>query len=316
MNLLFADSNNRDTTLYPEGNYYVLFLTKALRNVERVELVSARVPNTMYNLTDGSNVLTINTSNVSLNPGFYSTYTLAQAITSTRQITLDYLPNEGHFIFSSNVASFTVQVNSTELAAMLGLGVGQTYSSSLAGPTYPCYIGDQILVSTTLVDMSLNDYVFLDIDEFKTPFHVDTGSMSTSTGTIATPTVNRAFAPIIMDVGSACIKNFHENKDYKISVDYPEPINTLDRLTVRWIDRQGNLLNFQGWNANAFILRVFLTEPPSDPVSLPQIVQVPVPVPSVQEPKKHQGWPRWWFILMIGLFASFILYNASRGHTG
>ena len=41
--LLFADSKNRD---YPSGNSYIrsLHLTRPIKNIERVDLVSARVP--------------------------------------------------------------------------------------------------------------------------------------------------------------------------------------------------------------------------------------------------------------------------------
>ena len=42
--LLFADSKNRDVALYPSGNSYVLHLTRPIKNIERVDLVSARVP--------------------------------------------------------------------------------------------------------------------------------------------------------------------------------------------------------------------------------------------------------------------------------
>lgn len=38
--LLFADSKNRD---YPSGNSYVLHLTRPIKNIERVDLVSALV---------------------------------------------------------------------------------------------------------------------------------------------------------------------------------------------------------------------------------------------------------------------------------
>jgi len=52
--LLFADSKNRDAALYPSGSSYVLHLTTPIKEIERVDLVSARVPNVMYNLTAGS----------------------------------------------------------------------------------------------------------------------------------------------------------------------------------------------------------------------------------------------------------------------
>jgi len=306
--LLFADSQNRDATLYPDGSSYVLHLTRPLRNVERVDLVSARVPNTMYNLTNGSNVLTLNgTSNISLNTGFYSAYTLAAAVTAATSNVpaLNYLVSEGHYLFT-NPSSFSIVINSSELDLMLGMATGTVLTSTLAPVTDPTYSGLYIIRSSTLVDFSLNDYVFLDVDELKTPFHVDTGAIQGTTGTISGSNANRAFAPIIMDVGSACIKNFHENKDYSVSVVYPEPINSLQRLTVRWIDRNGNLLDFRGWNTNAFVLRVYLrpdpkpTLPPPEPleqIEIKRIVEaMKVMPPPPPEPKRRFYW---WIIILV-----------------
>jgi hypothetical protein len=303
--LIFADAANRDVTLYPQGNSYVLHLTRPIRNVERVDLVSARVPNTIYNLTDGSNVFSVNSSNVSLNPGFYSAYNLAQAVTSNASVNLDYLPQEGHFIFSLATSPFVLNINSKEFGTMVGLSVG-SYTGTLATPLDPNYAGKFIVKSTTLVDFSLNEYVFLDIDELKTPFHVDSGAINGTTGTISGSNANRAFAPIIMDVGSACIKNFHENKDYRISVEYPEPINSLQRLTISWIDRSGNLLDFRGWNTNAFILRIHVTPdpeptlPPPQPLEDVQIKRIveamKVAPPPPPEPKKRF---QWWIIFLV-----------------
>jgi hypothetical protein len=260
--LLFADSKNRDVALYPSGSSYVLHLTTPIKDIERVDLVSARVPNTMYNLTSGSNVLAVNSSNVSINPGFYSVYGLAQALT-TATLTLEYLPDEGHFLFSSS-SVFSILLHSHELATMLGLSRGSLHTSALAGPTDPSYATKYILRSSTLVDMSLNEYIFLDIDELRTPSHVDTGAITGSNGTITGSNANRNFAPVIMDVGSACIKNFHENKDYCVSVTYPEPINVLQRLTVRWVDKAGAPVNFRGWETNAFVLRLHIRDRESE----------------------------------------------------
>lgn len=308
--LLFADSQNRDVTLYPDGNSYILHLTRPLRNVERVELVSARLPNTMYNLTDGSNVLTLNgTSNVSLNSGFYSAYTLAAAVTAATSNVpaLNYLVSEGHYLFT-NPTSFSIKIRSKELALMLGMAPGVDLTAALAPVTDPTYSGLYVLRSSTLVDFSLNDYVFLDIDELKTPFNIDTGAIQGTTGTISGSNANRAFAPIIMDVGSACIKNFHENKDYSISVVYPEPINSLQRLTIRWIDRDGNLLDFRGWNTNAFVLRVYIasdpkpTLPPPEPleqIEIKRIVEaMKVMPPPPPEPGIRKRIP-WWIIILV-----------------
>ena len=316
--LLFADSVNRDKDLYPTGSSYTLHLTRPIKNIERVDLVSARVPNTMYNLTDGSNVLVISGTNSSINPGFYSVYTLAQAITNTGLVTAEYLPAEGHFIFSS-VTQFTLKIQSSELALLLGLDSGTTYTSALAGTTDPTYATKYIQKSTTLVDLSLNDYIFLDIDELRTPSHVDTGSLQGTTGTISGSNANRNFAPVILDVNSGCIKNFHENKDYRVSVEYPEPIASLQRLTVRWVDKSGAALNFRGWNANAFVLRIYVREdqneivlpppPPLQDIEIKRIIEamtIAMPPPAPKESKRKIPW---WLILIV-LLGAIVAYKS------
>lgn len=315
--LLFADSTNRDATLYPSGNSYTLHLTRPIKNIERVDLVSARVPNTMYNLTNGTNVLNVNGSPFSLNPGFYTAYGLATAITNvlSSSPTLTYLTDEGHFMFSSSSGPFTFQIQTTELALMLGFSQGVLYqANSQATSSDPVFAGQWIYRSPTLVDFSVNDYVFLDIDELRTPAHVDTGSLQGQTGTISGSNANRNFAPVIMDVNSSCIKNFHENKDYRVQVEYPEPISSLQRLTVRWVDKSGNLLDFRGWNSNAFILRIHVREdderrlpppPPLQDVEIKRIVEaMTIAVPKSEPEKKRMKIP-WWFIIGVLIIAAF-----------
>lgn len=305
--LLFVDAANRDTTLYPSGNSYVLHLTRPIKNVERVDLVSARVPNSLYNLTQGSNVFQVNTSNVSLNEGFYSAYTLAQAVTSNALVTLDYLPSEGHYIFSS-VSAFTLKIQSSEFASMVGLTQGKTYTTSLATPLDPTYVGKYVIKSETLVDFSTTDMAVLDIDELRTPFNVDTGALQGTTGTISGSNINRCFAPIILDVTSGCYKTFEENRDYEISINYPEPINSLQRLTVKWIDTKGNLLNFRGLDRNTFILRLHLkpdpepTLPPAQPLEEIQIKRIVEAMTMVPPPPPEAGTRRrvpWWLIILV-----------------
>jgi len=317
--LLFADSKNRDKTLYPNGSSYVLHLTRPIKNIERVDLVSARVGNSMYNLTSGSNVLSVSSSNVSMNPGFYSAYGLATALGAvTSPVSLDYASDEGHFIFSS-ASSFTIYVHSQELATMLGFARGVTHTAALAGATDPSYAGQYILRSSTLVDLSLNEYIFLDIDELRTPNHVDTGSLQGNTGTISGSNANRNFAPVIMDVGSGCIKNFHENKDYRVSVEYPEPIASLQRLTVRWVDKSGSPLDFRGWDTNAFVLRIHIKDrnremdlpppPPLQDVELKRIIDamtLALPPPPKEDSKKFKI-P--WFLLVLATLIGIFIWK-------
>jgi hypothetical protein len=322
--LVFADSLNRDESLYPRGDSYVLHLTTPIKNIERVDLVSARVPNTMYNITDGTGIFTIGSSTISIRNGFYSAYGMADAVTSNALVTLDYLPDQGKFIFS-NPGAFSITIQSEEFARIVGLSTATTYTAVLATALDPAYMGKYIVRSTTLVDLSLNDYVFLDIDELRTPHNIDARKLDGSSGTVSGSNANRAFAPIIMDVGSACIKNFHENKDYKISVAYPEPINVLQRLTVRWFDRDGKLLDFRGWDTNAFVLRIHVkpeperTLPPPPPlqdVELKRIIDamtLALPPPPKEESKKFKI-P--WFLLVLATLIGIFIWKTFGARPG
>lgn len=311
---LFVDSKNRDVTLFPNGNSYVLHLTTPIKNIVQVDLVNARVPNTMYNLTNGSNVFSTTTSNVSLNPGFYSAYTLAAAVTAVSALTLDYLPTEGHMVFSA-ANSFTVMPDSAEFAAMVGLTTGTTYTSVLATSLDVGYTGKYIVKTTTLVDFSLNEYVFLDIEELRTPWNLDAKSINSATGTFSGSNSTRMFAPIMLDVGSGCIKNFHENL-YQIRATYPEPIPSLQRLTVNWYDKNGQSLNFRGWNTNAFMLRLHVTDledrnlPPVQPlqdVEIRRIVEaMTLAAPPPPKPERRRI-P--WSIIFLVILALFLAWK-------
>ena len=53
---IYVDSRTRDSNLFPNGNTYSVYLANPIKNIKSVDLVSASVPNTIYNLTFGSNV--------------------------------------------------------------------------------------------------------------------------------------------------------------------------------------------------------------------------------------------------------------------
>jgi len=268
----------------------------------------------MYNLTVGSNVFQVGTSNVSLPIGFYYAAGMADALTNTGLITVDYLANEGLFMFS-NVGAFTINVPSLELSNILGITSGTSAAATSADPTYS---GKQILRSTKIVNLSVNDYIYLDITEFRSPSRVATGALTGTTGTITGSNAGRAFAPIIIDVSSACVKNFHEAKDYTISVYFPQPIGKLSRLHVKWYDKDGQLLNFRGLDTNAFVLRVYSIEevpPPPPPkieeVELKRLIDITETFP-IPKPQKRRKIP-WVLIVLVLLAGAFVYKNYFSG---
>lgn len=305
--IIFADSLQRDTTLYPSGNSYTLHLTNPIKNISKVDLVSAVVPNTMYNLTSTSNVFRIDSSNIFLNPGFYTTTSLVSAFNSSLQVTsglaqMAYLSGEGRFILYGNLASVTVLTD--DMSRILGLPVGTTTSSLLSANKE--YAGmwpgaTKYVKSSSVINLSVNEYIWLDIAEFRTPLTVDArqltkqawGQVTTSGSTAAT-----SFALVPMDVSSGCFKSFKENSDYRVSVEFPSRIDSIERLTVTWRDRYGAPLIFNGLDTNSFGIRVHTVVAPSEPE---RIESVPKPVQEGMFQDRQKAFMMVSIVLVLGL---------------
>ena len=269
---LVVNSNLRDTTLYPSGNSYTMHLTNPIHDVTRVELVQASVPNVIQNLPDGANVISLDGSTFSLPNGFYSANGLAaevqNAIEPVTNVSVTYLSNEGKYLLSRPTTdpsgNFTLTLSST-LATLMGFtSTSAGTSASVANQTPPTtfnlyanndrYQNTTFLKSDQLVDLTADNYIFLDVAELNTSRmqqaqKIETNSFSTSAS-------QNNFGPIVLDVSSGAIKHFSETSDYIYAVDYYPPISQLSRVTVRWRKTDGTPINFQGLNENSFMLKV------------------------------------------------------------
>lgn len=269
---LVVNSNLRDTTLYPSGNSYTMHLTNPIHDVTRVELVQASVPNVIQNLPNGANVISLDGSTFSLPNGFYSANGLAaevqNAIEPVTNVSVTYLSNEGKYLLSRPTTdpngNFTLTLSST-LATLMGFtSTSAGTSASVANDTPPTtfalyanndrYQNTTFLKSDQLVNLTADNYVFLDVAELNTSRmqqaqKIETNSFSTSAS-------QNNFGPIVLDVSSGAIKHFSETSDYIYAVDYYPPISQLSRVTVRWRKTDGTPINFQGLNENSFMLKV------------------------------------------------------------
>ena len=297
---VYADSKNRDSKAF--GNAYTLSLTSPLRDVTQVDLVSAKVPNSLYNVSNGSNVFTVNGVAYSIAPGYYSAPGLARAIETSTGVSVDYLCDEGRFLMYSK-DPFTV---STSLIAATGSLQG---SSALAGPTRKAYEGQQVLVSQNIIDLSTHEYIFLDIEELRSVKMVDTKVFSGNT--FSGTTISGTFGMIPLDVVSGQIKTFKEDSDYRVRVKYDTPIGSVSKLTIRWLDKDGNVLNFNGFENNSFLLRFHIREPEPMPEPPKEIIKY-VPLPSAPIPKKTSS-KRWiFYLIVIAMLGGFGWYLFAR----
>ncbi len=249
---IYIDSKNRDTRLFPYGNSYVVTLPHVIKSAVRVDLVSAKVPNSVYNLTNGTNVFSTNTVTVSLNNGFYSAQLLSDEINERLNVneSIQYMQSEGKFLYLTNDSTSTITVNSSEMAKMLGLNQSKTYTVSMLDVAVSGF--SYGVKSERVVDFSVNEFVFLDIEEFRTPMF---------------SSVNM-FAVVPMDVPSTHVKTFKENTDYIMSQKLTHQ-QTLSKLTIHWYDKNLVPINFQGFENNSFLLRVYtdqVVNPPENEI--------------------------------------------------
>jgi hypothetical protein len=72
---IVIDSRQRDYTIYPYPNSYLIDLMEPYRSVERIELIAAVMPKTEYNVNSGNNLLLVTISGLQqalyLTPGQY-----------------------------------------------------------------------------------------------------------------------------------------------------------------------------------------------------------------------------------------------------
>ena len=262
---IYVDSRTRDTSLYPNANTYTVFLANPLKNIRQIDLVSATVPNSMFNFSTTGTFLSVGATTVPLYAGFYSGSTLAAELNSSSQMTgvsVVFNTADGKFLFSS-ASTFSISTTSAQAAQLLGFAVNTTYSSGLASadPVYKynsAYTGKSVLKSAFVCDFTANEMVFLDIEELRThkmnlssklvPYTSNVNNITSNVYMPVNTLASHSFGVIPMDVVSGSIKTFKETTDYVMSIRYPRVIEKLSELTVDWRDINGNLLNFNGAN--------------------------------------------------------------------
>lgn len=282
---VFVTSENRDTTQFPSGNSYTLYLTNPIKNIKKVELVYASVPNSLFNLTSNANFISFsnvitkqttvgNLTNFSIAQGFYGASGLAteitNAISNTTAITMSYLSSEGRFLFTraTGTGPFTMSVNTAEAANLLGFPtsiVGTTINSSnvavqtgLNVPIYSdnvTYRGNEFIKSSTIADLNVAEGLFLDVEELRTICNENADKLVSGLDTTSGQTPSRSLGIIPLDVVSGAVKKFKKATDYDIEVSYPYPIQKINKLTVKWLNKNGQIVSFGGSDDNSFLLR-------------------------------------------------------------
>ena len=250
------------------GESYTVFLQNPVKDIFKAELLYASIPNTILNIIDGTDVITVNSNIFSIPKGFYSSSGMAteltQAIGPVSGVTVSFLPNEGLFVFYKAASSFSLTINSIDLSEIVGIPIG-TYSSvaysTSGGPAYPLYNNNSLYATygnfykaQSITNAQPIDTILLDIQELRSPT-MFTGIASNCYGSSGF----NPFAVIPVDVVSGNYINFRKGSNFDFDIEYPYPIERLDRLTVRWTDINNKLVNFNQLDDNFFMLRLHTT---------------------------------------------------------
>src|SRR5210317_1038398 len=91
---VYGSSEKRNKTHHPSGNAYTLHLTNPIKSITKAELLSASVPNTMFNLENGTNVI-----------AFSNTWTSQDTAGSTDTSNLTYFSIPSGFYSASGIAT-------------------------------------------------------------------------------------------------------------------------------------------------------------------------------------------------------------------
>lgn len=303
---LFVDSSNRQST--KNGNDYSVYLTTPLKNIKRADLVLANVPNTLYNILDAS--ITINGIVYTIPDGFYSASGIVLYLNSTLSgVHVDYLQNEGKFIFYANF-SFSMTI-SPSIQRQLGFPIENSISTQSVYTNL--YNMKNYVLSSKIIDLSTTDFLFLDIQELRNGKVIDGKSMNSS-GTYEGTTIARTFAGIPLDVSTGDIKTFKETSDYKYSIYFEQPIDSLSCLNIRWTDKLGDLVSFNGNEQNSFLIRFVCSdkEPelePEENVQEELLRRIERAIQdSIPPPVQQKGPPRIILAIIIGILILLCIY--------
>ena len=283
---ILCESSARDTNIYPNPNSYRLHLQTPLREVNRIELMNLRVPNTLYVIDDNVDLISVSSSSsttamktFSIPRGHYSPSDLALELTRAMYnltlVQIAWRADLGKFFFyrAATTVDFNVTINTTELQDIMGFTDGLTRvsyevpSQPISDATFVLYAnnasygGYKILFSDRLANTNNFGYIYLDIEELRNTRVDCAGKLADDRGSVQVSSSRCSFAPIMLDADAGSFQTFFENSQTSTAIDFNPRLARLDRLTIHWRNRDGDLIDFNGRDANSFMLRVICERP-------------------------------------------------------
>ena len=272
-----VDSRDRDPNV--SANNYVMYLTEPVRQIKEVIIRDIQVPNSTYNVVDGKNEFQILTPlplgvNVTVSPGSYSGLDLATHIFNITTSLVETDPNwnvvydtgSKKFIFTQGTP-FSVQfvTGSEDLADTMGFNTLGPFSSATVTPTYygnDITLQTNFLPSDRIANLVKDKYFYLAIEELSDPrvqtakrpdYTLDVNNLSQG---FEGNNLSRIFGKVPVYAGPGNDVFFDRNSTFKLVRSYMSPLSSLSRLSIKWMDYAGTLIEFNGLDENSFTLEL------------------------------------------------------------
>jgi len=263
--LMNIDSRNRDLNAYSNSNEFKFTLQRPLKNVTKLELVTAEIPNTEYLVDNTNNKIDLtdngNAETITLTEGDYDADSLAtelatrlNALTNGTIFTVTFSDATGKYTIGGDQnfsLLFSTGANADSIATSTdGRQVGYLQRGNSARRLLGFNIEDTTsgtsVTSTNKIMLIKHPYVVLELgpDVYENLDYFDDRSTS-------------AFGKILLDDDNLVTK--YKESDYEIARTYDPPLKKLEFLYVKWRSYGGNLYDFEG-HENSFLLRVHTLE--------------------------------------------------------
>ena len=273
-----VDSRDRDPN--ESANNYVMYMTEPVKQIKEVIIRDIQVPNSTYNVVEGKNGFVITTPsvvNVLVAPGSYSGLDLATHIFNLTTTNPNLEPNwnvvydtgSKKFIFTQGPTPFNVIFNpgSEELADTLGFNTLGPFPSPTPNPLPAYYINnitlqDEVVASERIANLIKDKYFYLEIAELSDPrvqtakrpnYTLDVNNLSQG---FEGNNLSRIFGKVPVYAGPGNDVFFDRNSTFKLVRSYVSPLSSLSRLSIKWMDYAGNLIEFNGLDENSFTLEL------------------------------------------------------------
>lgn len=192
-----------------------------------IGLTNLTMPNSMYNIVDGKNTITINDVTYTITAGNYSADDLVTAIntqiTAIGSVSFDNVDNSFTFTFNDPAV-----INSTTMERPLGLGVTNTYNTQLPTNIVSSYTANNIcdLGGTTNIYIRMRNLTMNNLD-----------SRGRTNNIIASIVNNTNYGGYIFFVPPEVLY-------YQITEQ------TIGHLDIELTDQEGELINLNGADYN------------------------------------------------------------------